>query len=136
LIVLANPRNAATDSAAKDIRMAMSAIGQQIAVLNASDNHEIDAAFTTMAQKRTPALLIIADPLFTSRRVQLVRPAARMAAFRGRIPGYTRTIRGTVRFFSLAPRAPSIHGTSRQFAAAHRLARYRSKADMPKDLTT
>src|SRR3989442_845642 len=36
-------------------------------------------------------------------------PAARTAAFRGRIHGCTRTIRGTVRFFSLAPRAPSIH---------------------------
>jgi putative tryptophan/tyrosine transport system substrate-binding protein len=79
LIVLANPRTAAADSAVKDIRMAVSAIGQQIAVLNASDNHEIDAAFTTMAQKRAPALLIIADPLFTSRRVQLVTLAARHA---------------------------------------------------------
>jgi hypothetical protein len=32
--------------------------------------HVGDAAFTTMAQKRVPAFLIIADPLFTSRRVQ------------------------------------------------------------------
>ena len=56
LIVLANPRSAAADSAVKDIRMAVSAIGQQIAVLNASDNHEIDAAFTATAQKRAPAL--------------------------------------------------------------------------------
>jgi hypothetical protein len=40
-------------------------------------------------------------------------PAATTAAFRGRIHGCTRTIRGNVRFFSLAPRAPSIHGTSR-----------------------
>jgi putative ABC transport system substrate-binding protein len=79
LIVLANPRSAAADSAVKDIRMAVSAIGQQIAVLNASDNHEIDAAFTATAQKRAPALLIIADPLFTSRRVQLVTLAARHA---------------------------------------------------------
>src|SRR5262249_35899751 len=35
---------------------------------------------------------------------------------RGRIHGCTRTIRGNVRFFSLAPRAPSIHGTSRTLA--------------------
>ena len=38
-------------------------------------------------------------------------PAARTAAFRGRIHGCTRTFRQDVRFFSLAPRAPSIHGT-------------------------
>ncbi len=41
--------------------------------------HVGDAAFTTMAQKRVPAFLIIADPLFTSRRVQLVTLAARHA---------------------------------------------------------
>jgi len=38
-------------------------------------------------------------------------PAARTAAFRGRMHGCTRTFREDVRFFSLAPRAPSIHGT-------------------------
>jgi ABC-type uncharacterized transport system substrate-binding protein len=79
LVVLANPKNAAADWAVKDIQMAVSAVGQQIVVLNASDNREIDAAFTTMAQKRVPALLIIADALFTSRRVQLVTLAARHA---------------------------------------------------------
>jgi hypothetical protein len=39
-------------------------------------------------------------------------PAATTAAFKGRIHGCTRTIRGNVRFFFLAPRAPSIHGTN------------------------
>src|SRR5262249_52511270 len=58
-------------------------------------------------------LLIGTDQRITS------GPAARAAAFRGRIHGCTRTFRGTVQFFSLASRAPSIHGTSRQFTAAH-----------------
>src|SRR6516162_306827 len=44
-------------------------------------------------------------------------PAARTAAFKGRIHGCTRTFRGSVRFFSLARRAPSIHGTSRHIAS-------------------
>ena len=70
VIVLANPRNAATDLAVRDMQIAVSTIGQQITVLNASDSREIDTAFTTMVQKRAPALLIIADALFTSRRVQ------------------------------------------------------------------
>src|SRR6202047_777266 len=39
------------------------------------------------------------------------RPAARTAASRGRIHGCTRIVSRKVRFFSLAPRAPSIHGT-------------------------
>src|SRR5262249_1005154 len=41
-------------------------------------------------------------------------PAATTAAFRGRIHGCTRTFRKSVRFFSLAPWAPSIHGTKRR----------------------
>jgi hypothetical protein len=40
-------------------------------------------------------------------------PAAITAAFKGRIHGCTRTFRENVRFFSLALRAPSIHGTFR-----------------------
>jgi ABC-type uncharacterized transport system substrate-binding protein len=79
VIVLANPKSAATDSAVRDMQAAVSTIGQQITVLNASDNREIDTAFTTMVQKRAPALLIIADALFTSRRVQLVTLATRHA---------------------------------------------------------
>jgi len=54
-------------------------------------------------------LLIGTDQRITS------GPAARTAAFRGRIHGCTRTIRGNVRFFSLAPRAPSIHDPSLPF---------------------
>jgi len=38
-------------------------------------------------------------------------PAATAAAVKGRIHGCTRIVREKVRFFSLAPRAPSIHGT-------------------------
>ena len=79
VIVLANPRNAVTDLAVRDMQIAVSTIGQQITVLNASDSREIDTAFTTMVQKRAPALLIIADALFTSRRVQLVTLATRHA---------------------------------------------------------
>ena len=51
-------------------------------------------------------------------------PAARTAAFRGRIHGCTRTIRTTVRFFSLAPRAPSIHGTKRRLLRYTKFGRY------------
>ena len=41
-------------------------------------------------------------------------PAARTAASRGRIHGCTRIVSRKVRFFSLAPRAASIHGTARK----------------------
>src|SRR5262245_31530044 len=66
VVVLANPRSPITDSALKDLDAAASAVGQQVSVLHASDS------FHAMAQRRTPALMIVTDPLFTSRRVQLV----------------------------------------------------------------
>src|SRR2546425_5000970 len=57
-------------------------------------------------------------------------PAARTAAFRGRIHGCTRTIRGTVRFFSLAPRAPSIHGTKRTCCRQQTMTADQPKAEL------
>ena len=44
-----------------------------------SNNRELDAAFATIVQKRAPALVINADELFFSRRVQLVTLATRHA---------------------------------------------------------
>jgi len=45
--------------------------------LNASNEHEIDAAFSTLTQQHVDALMVSADALFVSRRDQLVALAAR-----------------------------------------------------------
>jgi putative ABC transport system substrate-binding protein len=79
VVVLVNPKSPITDSALKDLQAAASAVGQQFSVLHASNNQDIFAAFPAMAQRRTPALMIVTDPLFTSRRVQLVTLATRYA---------------------------------------------------------
>jgi putative ABC transport system substrate-binding protein len=79
VVVLVNPTSPVTDSALRDMQAAASAVGQQLSVLHASDNQEINAAFLAMAQKHAPALVIVTDPLFTSRRVQLVTLASRHA---------------------------------------------------------
>jgi putative tryptophan/tyrosine transport system substrate-binding protein len=79
VVVLVNPTSPITDSALKDLQPAADAVGQQLSVLHANNNQEIYAAFPAMAQRRTPALLIVTDPLFTSRRVQLVTLATRYA---------------------------------------------------------
>jgi putative ABC transport system substrate-binding protein len=55
------------------------AIGRQIDVLSATTNLEIDAAFASLAQKRTDALLVAPQILFSTRRVQLITLAARHA---------------------------------------------------------
>ena len=79
VVVLVNPKSPITDSALEDLQAAASAVGQQLSVLHASNNQEIYAAFPAMAQRRAPALVIVTDPLFTSRRVQLVTLATRYA---------------------------------------------------------
>ena len=79
VVVLANPKNPATDASAKDIQAAAAAVGRQLTMLYVTNNREMDAAFPTIAQKRAPALMIIPDALFTSRRVQLVTLSTRHA---------------------------------------------------------
>jgi len=79
VVVLANPKNPATDASAKDIQAAAAAVGRQLSMLYVTNNREMDAAFPTIAQKQAPALMIIPDALFTSRRVQLVTLSTRHA---------------------------------------------------------
>jgi ABC-type uncharacterized transport system substrate-binding protein len=79
VVMLANPKNTTTDSAVQDIKAAATEAGRQLSVLLASNNREIDAAFATIVQKRTHGLVINADELFFSRRVQLVTLATRHA---------------------------------------------------------
>ena len=78
IAVLVNPNslNLAV-SITQDVQSAGRALGQQIHMLNASTEDEIDAAFATLAQLRAGALLIGGDALFTSRLVQLAILAAR-----------------------------------------------------------
>jgi putative tryptophan/tyrosine transport system substrate-binding protein len=63
----------------KICRWRPAASGSGFQCLHASNNQEINAAFLAMVQMHAPALVIVTDPLFTSRRVQLVTLAARHA---------------------------------------------------------
>jgi putative tryptophan/tyrosine transport system substrate-binding protein len=71
--VLVDPTNsAATDIQTADLQEAASGLGLQLMLLNASNEHEIDAAFAKLMQGRVGALLLTDSPLFNSRREQLV----------------------------------------------------------------
>jgi putative ABC transport system substrate-binding protein len=58
---------------------AATVIGLKAQTLKAGTDREIDAAFASLAQVRTGALLVGGDPLFNSRIEQLVALAARHA---------------------------------------------------------
>src|SRR5262245_2704570 len=70
--MLVNPNNRNAEALTRDAQATASAIGRQIEIFNASSTREIDAAFVNLLQKRADALLVSPDPLFDSRRVQLV----------------------------------------------------------------
>jgi putative ABC transport system substrate-binding protein len=59
-----------------EVQAAASATGQQIDVVAASTESDIDTAFTTLANKRAGALLLSPDALFLTHRVQLLKLTA------------------------------------------------------------
>ena len=63
----------------KEVQAAASEAGQQVQILRASNEAEIDTAFATMTQSRAAALLVGADPLFLTRHDHVVALAARDA---------------------------------------------------------
>jgi ABC-type uncharacterized transport system substrate-binding protein len=77
--VLINPNSEFAESATSDLQTAARAIGQKLDIFKATTNREIDTAFRTFVGQRADALMIVADTLFLSRRVQLVTLAARHA---------------------------------------------------------
>jgi len=79
IAMLVNPKNPNAATNMREGRTAAETVGQQLVVLNASTEREIDTAFATLVQQQIGALLVGSDPLFVSRRDQLVALAARHA---------------------------------------------------------
>ncbi len=74
---LTNPNN--PNREIDNVQTAAHSLGQQILVLNANSDGELDAAFATIARQQVAALLVSSDSLFFNRRDQLVALAARQA---------------------------------------------------------
>jgi ABC-type uncharacterized transport system substrate-binding protein len=77
--VLLNPTFPPASDQLKEIEEAARSVGQQLDVLRASSDRELEAAFETIAQHRVPALLVASDPFFNTRRDRLALLAARAA---------------------------------------------------------
>ena len=74
---LMNPNN--PNRELDNVQAAARSLGQQVLVLNADGDREIDTAFATITQQGVAALLVASDPLFFDRRDQLIALAARQA---------------------------------------------------------
>jgi putative ABC transport system substrate-binding protein len=77
--MLLNPTNRDAEATTIEAQQAARILGLQLHVLRATNEGEIDAAFTRMGQLRAGALVIAGDPFFGSRLDQLGALAARHA---------------------------------------------------------
>jgi putative ABC transport system substrate-binding protein len=77
--LLVNPTNENVEGVTRDVTAASSAIGVQMQIVRASNNRDIELAFTSLGRNRVDALLIGSDTFFFQRRLQLAILATRHA---------------------------------------------------------
>ena len=79
IVLLVNANNPNAQADAPELQAAADALGQRLEVLTASTDDDLEAAFTTMVERRAGALVVKPDPFFIDRRERLVALAARHA---------------------------------------------------------
>jgi putative ABC transport system substrate-binding protein len=72
IALLVNPNNPAVERIMQDVQEAARAKGVKLAILNASSEGEIDAAFASFAGLHADALVVSGDPIFFTQHLQLV----------------------------------------------------------------
>jgi ABC-type uncharacterized transport system substrate-binding protein len=75
IALLVNPTTPAAETITRDAQAAARDLGVQLHVLHASSDRDFDPVFETVTQLRARALVIGADPFFTSRSQQLAKLA-------------------------------------------------------------
>ena len=79
IALLVNPSDVAHELETKYVEDAVRVTGQQMVLLNAGAESDFEPALVSAVRQRVDALLVSANPFFTSRRAQLVALAARHA---------------------------------------------------------
>jgi putative ABC transport system substrate-binding protein len=77
IAMLINPNSPTAEPSIRGAREAARAKGVELAIVNASTDSELEAAFPTLVNLKADGLIIAADPFFDTRRAQLINPAAR-----------------------------------------------------------
>ena len=79
IAMLVNPGSADTEAERRDVQASAQAIGQQLIILDASSDRDIETAFATFVQRGAGALIVGAGAFMFSNRERLVALAARHA---------------------------------------------------------
>jgi putative ABC transport system substrate-binding protein len=126
IALLVNPNNPNAESFVRDMQEAARAKGVRLTILKAGTEGEIDTAFASLPQLRAGALIVGPEPLFVSRRDQLVALASRHA-----VPAiYFR--REFIAAGGLISYAPSISGVHLQVGIyAGKILKGAKPADLP-----
>lgn len=71
-----NPKNADAAVQSRAVTSAARSVGQQIEIINASNDVDIGNAFGRFTQDRIAGFIVTADPFFVYRREQIIAAAA------------------------------------------------------------
>jgi len=77
--ILVNPNFADALTQLRDVEDAAQSLGLKLVVQKAGTEFEFETAFADLARQKAGAILVIADPFFTSQRVEIAALAARYA---------------------------------------------------------
>jgi len=79
IAILVNPQSISTEIEKKDLEHAAVIMGLQLSIIEARTDADFEKAFGDASRQKVGALIVSADPFFTSRRARIVALAARYA---------------------------------------------------------
>ena len=77
IALLVNPNSPTAEPSIRGAQEAARAKGVELAIVNASTDSELEAAFATFLSVKADGFIVAADPFFDTRRAQIIGPAAR-----------------------------------------------------------
>jgi ABC-type uncharacterized transport system substrate-binding protein len=131
MAVLINPTNPNADTQVGNLRAAARTLGIELHVLPVSNEHELDAAFTTLARQKPGGLVVGGDPFLNSRN-ELIAAMALRHALPAIYPSRTFVAAGGL--MSYAGSAPEAYYQAGIYTG--RILRGEKPADLPVQQTT
>jgi putative tryptophan/tyrosine transport system substrate-binding protein len=81
IAILLNPNNPVATDQVREVQEAASALSQQIHILSANSESEINATFATVVQLRAAAMLVSSDSFFNSQRDKIIALAGGLMSY-------------------------------------------------------